>query len=109
MSNTLDKFKTALKEYGISSAFATEILGFGQNTLLNYYKGKVPDKSHALAMTIASTPYGMKSYLDICSKSTKERKEFPKLYLKVQGMCFDIDKKCEELKNQMNENYFNNK
>ena len=108
MENLSEKIKTARTAFGISRAFMGEILGFGVNVLYHYENGEIPSKSNYLALRIAITPFGMKSYLDNSPKMIKERKPFATLYFKVQGMCFDIEREMQRTKDSMNENYFRN-
>lgn len=105
MDNLIEKIKKAKQVYGISYAFMGEILGFGPNQIRLYVNGAKPNRSNELALSIALTPFGMKTYLDNSPKMIKDRKEFPKLYLKIQAMCFDIERDLQRIKGQANENY----
>ena len=108
MEELSKKMEIARKAYGISTVFMSDILGFGINQWRNYENGIKPNKSNYNLIRLAITPIGLKRILDISPKNIKEHKQFPKLYFKVSGMVYQIENDLRLIRDNANENFFNN-
>ena len=100
-----EKMQEARLGFGLSTLQIGKILGLGTNQWRGYENGAIPNKSKENLIRIALTPSGMMGLLNHCP-NIKNEKWFQKLYFKVQGMNFEIDRELQKSKEMMNENWW---
>lgn len=91
------RMKNCRKKYGASKTLMSKVCGFGVNGWSNYEKSTDNiERSNALLIFMAITPYGMMKLLEMCTNSMKDQPEYKRTYMKVYHHCELIRKVTEQ-------------
>lgn len=84
-----DQIKKIRKQYNLSAAKMSKIMGMGPNSWRNYEGDEVPSKVHANLIQMISEPQNFKEYLEKFSELDKEEKQkyIRKLNKQETGSC----------------------
>lgn len=96
--------------YGLGFSNMSRVLGLGINQWRLYENGEAdPNASNGYLIDIACRPTGMKRLLELCPPVTREDmgKRWHNAYNKVETIVKEIERKGEDLKRQLDAEYFN--
>lgn len=89
------------RQYDLSAAKMSEILGFGTNGYRQYEAGEVPSQANAKLIRLAAEPHEFKKLVDLCS--TLPQKLIDKTHRTIEKLIEEQQKNKEE---KQLENYF---